>query len=247
MAAGERIAVVTGASRGIGRAIALRLAKDGYTVIVNYNHSEDKAQEVKAQIEENGGCAALYQCDVADAAACEAFISHVIETYARIDVLVNNAGINRDAMLVKMKEEDFDAVIDTNLKGTYHMMRYAFRQMTAQKKGRIINITSVVGEIGNVGQTNYAASKAGIIGMTKAAAREAAGRGVTVNAVAPGFIRTDMTDAVPDKIREKFLAQIPMKKFGEPGEVAAAVSFLASDDADYITGQVLNVDGGMAM
>ncbi len=247
MAAEQSIAVVTGASRGIGRAIALRLAKDGYTVIINYNHSEEKAQEVQAQIEKDGGSAALYQCDVADEAACEAFISSIFETYGRIDVLVNNAGINRDAMLMKMKEEDFDAVIDTNLKGTYHTMRFAIRQMTRQQEGRIINIASVVGEIGNVGQTNYAASKAGIIGMTKAAAKEAARGGVTVNAIAPGFIKTDMTDAVPDKIKDNFRAQIPMREFGEPEQVASAVSFLASKEAGYITGQVLNVDGGMVM
>ncbi len=242
-----KVAVVTGASRGIGRAVALELALKGATVIVNYNGSADRAEEVVEEIRANGGKAESYQCNVADSEACKTFINDVIEKYGAIDILVNNAGITRDNLLMKMSEEEFDEVIDTNLKGTFHTMRFASRQMLKQKSGRIINMASVSGVAGNAGQTNYAASKAGVIGMTKTAARELALRGITVNAVAPGFIKTDMTEQLSGKVKELSVAQIPMGKFGEPFHVAKTVSFLASEDAEYITGQVIHVDGGMVM
>ncbi len=242
-----KVAVVTGASRGIGRAVALELALKGATVIVNYNGSADRAEEVVEKIRANGGKAESYQCNVADFESCKTFINDVIEKYGAIDILVNNAGITRDNLLMKMSEEEFDEVIDTNLKGTFHTMRFASRQMLKQKSGRIINMASVSGVAGNAGQTNYAASKAGVIGMTKTAARELALRGITVNAVAPGFIKTDMTEQLSGKVKELAVAQIPMGKFGEPSHVAKTVSFLASEDAEYITGQVIHVDGGMVM
>ena len=242
-----KIALVTGASRGIGRAIATELAAKGAQVIVNYNGSEAAAAETVNAIRAAGGKAEAWQCNVADYEACGQLISGVLETHKRIDILVNNAGINRDNLLMKMTEEEFDAVIDTNLKGTYHTMRFVSRQMLKQRSGRIINLASVVGLTGNAGQTNYAASKAGVIGMTKTAARELAGRGITVNAIAPGFIETDMTDRLSGKIKEQMSAQIPLGHFGKPEQVAKAAAFLASDDAAYITGQVLNVDGGMVM
>jgi len=242
-----KIALVTGASRGIGRAIARELAAEGAFVIVNYNGSEAAAAETVGAITEAGGQAEAWQCNVADYAACEQLISGVLEKYKRIDILVNNAGITRDNLLMKMSEEEFDAVLDTNLKGTFHTMRFVSRQMLKQREGRIINLASVVGITGNAGQTNYAASKAGVIGMTKTAARELASRGITVNAIAPGFIETDMTDKLSDKVKEQMSGQIPLGRFGKPEQVAKAAAFLASDDAAYITGQVLNVDGGMVM
>lgn len=242
-----KVAVVTGASRGIGKAIAKKLALQGAKVIINYNGSEEKALAVKAEIEEAGGQAVVYQCNVADYAACEIFIQTVIKEQGSLDILVNNAGITRDGLLMKMSEEDFDQVVNTNLKGAFHTMRFAVRQMLKQRSGRIINMSSVVGVSGNAGQVNYAASKAGVIGMTKSAARELASRGVTVNAVAPGFISTDMTDVLSDKVKEAAEGQIPLGRFGKPEDVAAAVAFLASEEAGYITGQVLHVDGGMCM
>lgn len=242
-----KIAVVTGASRGIGRAIALKLASEGAAVIVNYNGSEEKALEVKQEIEAAGGRADIYQCDVSDYGKCEGFIAEIIKEYGQIDILVNNAGITRDGLLMKMSEEDFDKVLETNLKGAFNTIRFASRQMLKQRKGRIINMASVVGVTGNAGQANYAASKAGIIGLTKAAARELASRGVTVNAIAPGFIETDMTKILPEKVKEATVSQIPLGKFGQVEHVAAAAAFLASEEAEYITGQVLHVDGGMAM
>ncbi|MDY2813857.1 MAG: 3-oxoacyl-[acyl-carrier-protein] reductase [Dorea sp.] len=242
-----KVAVVTGASRGIGRAIALKLASLGAAVVVNYNGSREKAEKVKQEIEDNGGNASIYQCNVSDYEACQNMIQSIIEEYGRIDILINNAGITRDGLLMKMSEADFDQVIDTNLKGAFNTTRFVTRQMLRQKSGRIINMASVVGVTGNAGQVNYAASKAGIIGLTKATAREVASRGITVNAIAPGFIETDMTDVLPDKVKEASVSQIPLGKFGKPEQIAAAVAFLASDDAGYITGQVLNVDGGMVM
>ena len=242
-----KVAVVTGASRGIGRAIALKLASLGATVVVNYNGSREKAEKVKQEIEDNGGNASIYQCNVSDYEACQNMIQSIIEEYGRIDILINNAGITRDGLLMKMSEADFDQVIDTNLKGAFNTTRFVTRQMLRQKSGRIINMASVVGVTGNAGQVNYAASKAGIIGLTKATAREVASRGITVNAIAPGFIETDMTDVLPDKVKEASVSQIPLGKFGKPEQVAAAVALLSSDDAGYITGQVLNVDGGMVM
>lgn len=242
-----KVAVVTGASRGIGRAIALKLASLGAEVVVNYNGSREKAEKVRQEIEDNGGNASIYQCNVSDYEACQNMIQSIIEEYGRIDILINNAGITRDGLLMKMSEADFDQVIDTNLKGAFNTTRFVTRQMLRQKSGRIINMASVVGVTGNAGQVNYAASKAGIIGLTKATAREVASRGITVNAIAPGFIETDMTDVLPDKVKGASVSQIPLGKFGKPEQVAAAAAFLASDDAGYITGQVLNVDGGMVM
>lgn len=243
----DKIAVVTGASRGIGRAIAKKLALEGAFVVINYNGSAERAEKVKQEIEEAGGKASVYQCDVSDYEKCEQFIQDVIGEYGRIDILVNNAGITRDGLLMKMSEEDFDKVLDTNLKGAFHTIRFASRQMLRQRSGRIINMASVVGVTGNAGQANYAASKAGVIGLTKAVAREMASRGITANAVAPGFIETDMTDILPEKVKETAASQIPLGAFGKAEDVAAVVAFLASEEAGYITGQVLHVDGGMAM
>lgn len=247
MGLNEKVAVVTGASRGIGRSIALELAAKGAVVIVNYNGSAAKAQEVVKEIEAAGGRAEAVQCNVSDYTKAGELMEYVIKTYGRVDILVNNAGITKDGLLMKMSEEDFDAVLDTNLKGAFNCMKHVSRQMIKQRSGRIINMSSVSGVMGNAGQANYAASKAGIIGLTKAAAREMASRGITVNAIAPGFIVTEMTDVLPDAIKESTKEQIPMKKFGETADIAHAVAFLASDEAKYITGQVLCVDGGMAM
>lgn len=242
-----KVALVTGASRGIGKAIACKLAREGAKVIINYNGSKEKAEAVKSEIEAAGGQAEVYQCDVSDYTACETFIQTVIKEEGSLDILVNNAGITKDGLLMKMSEEDFDKVLDINLKGAFNTIRFASRQMLRQKGGRIINMSSVVGVSGNAGQANYAASKAGVIGLTKAAARELASRGITVNAIAPGFIETDMTDVLSDKVKEASEAQIPLGHFGKPEDVAAAAAFLASEEARYITGQVLHVDGGMVM
>ena len=242
-----KLAVVTGASRGIGRAIALELASRGAFVVVNYNGSKDRAEEVKKEIEAAGGKAEVYQCNVSDFEKCQAFIQDVIKTYGRLDILVNNAGITRDGLLMKMSEADFDSVIETNLKGTFNTIRFASRQMLKQRSGRIINMSSVVGIAGNAGQANYASSKAGVIGLTKAVARELASRGITVNAIAPGFIETEMTEVLSDAVKEASVAQIPLGRFGKPEDIAKTAAFLASDDAGYITGQVIQVDGGMAI
>lgn len=244
---GGKIAVVTGASRGIGRAIALRLADEGAFVVLNYNGSKSRAEEVKSEIESAGGEALLMQCNVSDYSACEEMFQEIIRQCGRVDILVNNAGITRDGLLIKMSEEDYDAVLDTNLKGTFHCIRFAARQMIRQRSGRIINMASVSGVMGNAGQANYSASKAGVIGLTKSVARELASRGVTVNAIAPGFIRTEMTDALSDKVKEQVTAQIPLGRFGEAEDVANVAAFLASDQSGYMTGQVLHIDGGMAM
>ena len=247
MLLGGKVALVTGASRGIGRAIALRLAGEGAKVAINYAGNTTKAEAVKAEIEQNGGEAILVQADVADSSAVEAMVAKVTEAFGQIDILVNNAGITRDGLLMRMKEEDFDAVVNTNLKGVFHCTKTVSKLMMKKRSGRIINMASVVGIMGNAGQTNYAAAKAGVIGFSKSAAKELAARGITVNVVAPGFIDTDMTAVMTDKAKELTLTGIPMKKMGTPEDVANAVLFLASDCASYITGQTVNVDGGMVM
>lgn len=242
-----KTAVVTGAGRGIGRAIALRLAAEGATVIVNYNGSAKRAEEVVNEITAVGGHAEAIQCSVSDFDSVAAMMDGVIKKYGSIDILVNNAGITKDNLLMKMSEEDFDAVIDTNLKGVFNCMKHVARQMIKQRGGRIINISSVSGVLGNAGQANYCAAKAGVIGLTKSFAREVASRGITVNAVAPGFIETEMTEVLSDAVKAGATEQIPMKYFGTTEDIAGAVAFLASGAAGYITGQVICVDGGMAM
>lgn len=242
-----KIALVTGASRGIGRQIAVTLAGYGATVVVNYNGSQAKAEEVVNEIEANGGHAEAIQCNVAEFDAAKELIDGVVKKYGRLDILVNNAGITRDNLIMKMSEEDFDAVISTNLKGAFNCVKHVARQMLKQKSGRIINISSVSGVMGNAGQANYCASKAGVIGLTKSVARELGSRGITSNAVAPGFIETEMTAVLSDDVKKAMGEQIPLKRFGQTKDIAETVAFLASDNAGYITGQVIQVDGGMAM
>lgn len=243
----NKVALVTGAGRGIGRAIAIALAKEGAEVIVNYNGSEERAKEVKQTIEENGGKASVYKCNVSDFEACETMIKDVVKEYGHLDILVNNAGITRDNLIMKMPEEDFDAVINANLKGCFNTIKAVSRQMLRQRSGRIINITSVSGILGNAGQANYSASKAGIIGLTRTMARELASRGITVNGIAPGFVDTDMTKVLPEQVREAATAQIPLGRFGQPEDIANMAVYLASEKASYITGQIISVDGGMAI
>ncbi len=243
----KKVALVTGASRGIGRQIALTLAREGMFVIVNFNGSREKAQEVADRIAENGGESVIYQCNVSDFEQTEAMVKDLVKTYGHVDVLVNNAGITRDNLIMKMSEREFDEVIEINLKGCFNTIRHLSRQMLKQRSGKIINISSVSGVLGNAGQANYAASKAGIIGLTKSMARELASRGITVNAIAPGFINTEMTEVLPENVREQAVNQIPLRRFGEVEDIAETAAFLASDKADYITGQVIHVDGGMAM
>ncbi len=242
-----KTALVTGGSRGLGRAVCLELAKGGASVVLCYAGNEAAAQETVREIEALGAKALAIRCDVSDAAQVDALVKAAVETFGRIDILVNNAGITRDNLLMRMSEADFDAVISTNLKGTFLCMKAVSRLMLKQRYGRIVNLSSVVGLRGNAGQVNYAASKAGVVGMTKSLAKELASRGVTVNAVAPGFIETDMTAALTDAARAAAQGSIPMNRLGAPEDVAKAAAFLASDDAAYITGQVLAVDGGMAM
>ena len=243
----NKVALVTGAARGIGKAIAKALAAEGAVVIVNYNGSAQRAAETVKEIEEAGGKALAIRCNVADFTACKDMIDGIIKEQGRLDILVNNAGITRDGLLMKMSEEDFDSVMDTNLKGAFNCIRHAARQMIKQKSGRIISISSVSGVLGNAGQANYSASKAGIIGLTKATAREVASRGITVNAIAPGFITTDMTEVLSEAVKTSVTETIPMKKFGKPEDIAQTALFFASEEAAYITGQVICVDGGMAM
>jgi 3-oxoacyl-[acyl-carrier protein] reductase len=242
-----KIAIVTGASRGIGAQTAITLAEYGATVVVNYCGSKDKAESVVAEITAAGGTAIAYKADVSKMDETQAMFEAVMSQFGRIDILVNNAGITRDNLVMKMSEEEFTSVIDTNLLGVFHCIKQVSRIMLKQKSGRIINLSSVVGIIGNAGQLNYCAAKAGVIGMTKSLARELGSRGITVNAVAPGFIQTDMTDVLSDQVKEGILGQIPLKKLGEVKDIAETVAFLASEKAGYITGQVIQVDGGMGM
>lgn len=242
-----KIALVTGASRGIGRETAITLASYGATVIVNYNGSKDKAEEVVATIKEQGGNGEAYCCNVADYAAVETMMKDIVKKYGSLDILVNNAGITKDGLLMKMSEEDYDAVLDINLKGTFNCIKHVSRQMLKQKSGHIVNLSSVVGVYGNGGQVNYSASKAGVVGITKSVAKELGSRGITVNAVAPGFIVTEMTDAMPEDAKAQVTDRIAMKRPGSVKEVAELVAFLASDKAAYITGQVICIDGGMSV
>lgn len=242
-----KTAVVTGGSRGIGRAICIELAKQGANVVVNFSGSEAKAEEVVKEIEALGPKAIAVQANVADSPSVDSLMKQALETFASIDILVNNAGITRDNLLMRMKEQEWDDVIDTNLKGVFLCTKAVTRQMMKQRAGRIINISSIVGVAGNPGQANYVAAKAGVIGLTKTTAQELASRNILVNAIAPGFITTEMTDALPEEIKETMLKQIPLAKLGQPEDIAKAVIFLASDSANYITGQTLHIDGGLVM
>lgn len=242
-----KTAVVTGGSRGIGRAIALKLAELGANIVLNYNSSVNAVEEVVKEIEQKGSQSIAVQGDVSKFDDAEKIVKAAVDKFGSLDILVNNAGITKDGLLLRMKEEDFDKVVDVNLKGAFNCIRHASAVMLKQRSGRIINISSVVGITGNAGQVNYAAAKAGIIGVTKSAARELASRGITVNAVAPGYIKTDMTNVLTDKTKELIMSSIPLKRMGNPEDVAEAVAFLASESAAYITGQVIHIDGGMVM
>lgn len=242
-----KVALVTGASRGIGRAIAIALAKQGASIIVNYSGNKARAEETAADIRAAGAEALVWQSDISDEKSVQDMVKQSVDHFGHLDIVVNNAGITRDGLLMRMKETDWDAVLNTNLKGVFLVTKAVLRPMMRQKQGRIINIASVVGILGNPGQANYVAAKAGLIGLTKATAREVASRGITVNAVAPGFIVTEMTDQLPEDVKEKMLSEIPLGKLGTPENVADVVSFLASDESRYMTGQTLSVDGGMAM
>lgn len=242
-----KVALVTGAARGIGRAIALKLAGEGAIVIVNYGGSKEKAEETVGLIKNAGGEAEAVQCDVSDFEACGELAKSILEKYGRLDILVNNAGITRDGLIMRMSEQDYDAVLNTNLKGAFNMIHHFTRSFLKQRSGKIINISSVSGVMGNAGQANYSASKAGLIGLTKSVARELASRGICVNAVAPGFIDTDMTGNMPDSAKDGLKSMIPMGHIGAPEDIADTVAFLAGGASDYITGQVICVDGGMAI
>ena len=245
--ASRRVALVTGASRGIGRACAIGLARDGYDVAIVYAGNSDAATKTREACEEAGATARIYRCDVSNSEEVDAMVRGVIADFGSVWVLVNNAGITRDGLIVRMGDEAFERVIDVNLRGTFNTIRALSRRFMRQRGGRVINIASVVGLMGNAGQANYAASKAGVVGLTKAIARELASRGVTVNAVAPGFVKTDMTDEMPQRAREDVEARIPLGRLAAPEEIASVVRFLASDAAGYVTGEVIRIDGGMAM
>ena len=241
----NKVAFVTGASRGIGKAIALEMAKSGADVAVCYSSSSDAAEDVCRQIRQLGRKAVPYRCDVSSMEQCSETVKATVEEFGQLDILVNNAGITRDNLMLMMKEDDFDSVISTNLKGAFNMMKQAGAHFLKRKQGTIINISSVSGMMGNAGQVNYAAAKAGVIGMTKSAAKELAGRGITCNAIAPGFIATDMTDKLSDKQKEAVTDAIPLKRMGQPEDIAHLAVFLASPLANYITGEVIKVDGGI--
>lgn len=240
-----KTALVTGASRGIGRAIALKLSNEGASIAAIYCGSEEKARELKAEIDKNGGKINIYKCDVSNFSECENIVKQVISDFGGVDILVNNAGITNDKLVLQMGENDFDSVIDTNLKGAFNMIKHCYRNFMKKKYGKIINISSVSGIIGNAGQANYSSAKAGIIGLTKTVAKELASRNVCCNAIAPGFIKTDMTESFQDN--ENVLSSIPLKRMGNADEVANLAAFLASDLSDYITGEVIRIDGGLAM
>lgn len=242
-----KTAIITGASRGIGAEIARKFAADGAKVVVNYSGSQEKAEAVVADIQANGGEAIAVKANVSDSESVKAMVDETMKTFGSVDILVNNAGITRDNLMMRMKDDEWDDVINTNLKGVFICTKAVTRQMMKQRAGRIINIASIVGVMGNAGQANYVASKAGVIGLTKTTARELASRGITANAVAPGFITTDMTDQLTDEVQKVMLGQIPLGRFGAPEDVAKAALFLASDDASYMTGQTLHLDGGMVM
>ncbi|OPF51477.1 3-oxoacyl-[acyl-carrier-protein] reductase [Clostridium baratii] len=243
----DKCAIVTGASRGIGRAIARKLASLGANIVLNYRSNDEEALKVKEELLSYGVDVFLYKCDISDFNAVEEMIKASKEKFGKVDIMINNAGITKDTLLLRMKEEDFDKVIDVNLKGVFNCLKAITPVMVRQKFGKIVNLSSVVGLVGNAGQVNYAASKAGVIGMTKSLAKEVGSRGITVNAVAPGFIDTDMTEVLGEKFKEEAKKSIPLKRLGKPEDVAGAVAYLVGNEASYITGQVLNVDGGMVM
>lgn len=243
----SKIAVVTGGTRGIGKQIIISLAKQGYDIATNFRQENDELKNLIEEVGQTGSNIFTFKCDVSDYQSSEEFVKAVISEYGKIDVLINNAGITKDGLLMRMKKEDFESVIDVNLVGTFNITRNVIPYMIKAKSGRIVNISSVVGVSGNAGQTNYSASKAGIIGFTKSLAKEVASRNITVNAVAPGFIQTKMTDVLKEEVKEEILKQIPLKRFGTTEDVANVVKFLTSDESSYITGQVINIDGGMLM
>lgn len=243
----SKVALITGSSRGIGKAIALRLAKSGYDVAINYNGNEELAKSVMDECINLGVNAKIYKCNVSSFEDSKELVQEVISDFGKIDCLVNNAGITKDNLLLRMTEEDFDKVIDINLKGTFNMIKHVSKHMLKNRSGKIINLSSVVGVSGNAGQVNYSASKAGVIGITKSCAKEFASRGITVNAVAPGYIETDMTNVLSDEVKENVKKSIPLNRLGSPEDIANTVNFLASDEANYITGQVIHVCGGMLM
>lgn len=243
----NKVAIITGGSRGIGREIALTLSKYGATVVINYNGSKDKAQEVLEEVKSIGGNGIIYQADVSNFSEVKTMFDFVVEEFKTIDILVNNAGITKDNLIIKMSENDFDQVIATNLAGTFHCLKVASRYMLKQQSGSMINIASISGINGNAGQVNYSAAKAGVIGMTKSLAKELASRGIRVNAVAPGYIRTDMTNVLKEDLKDKIKDMVPLKRLGECSDIAEMVAFLASEKASYITGQTISIDGGLGL